>query len=176
MSRPTLKMPRNIEIDHRKKNSAQFHRHYHPLQICRRVSTTHSSTDVTYKTYYSHDHKEGLRKAGHSKGISKLEKLLNQRDELDVRIRELSNELERVGFWSSRDGGGIFHSCWIADNDSAITDYNSSGLQGIGSPSRIRTKVVELLRQLSSDALDEMLRGKNTLARDLLSMLSEVRL
>jgi hypothetical protein len=35
---------------------------------------------------------------------------------------------------------------------------------------------VELLRQLSSDALEEMLRGKNTLARDLLSMLSEVRL
>jgi hypothetical protein len=46
----------------------------------------------------------------------------------------------------------------------------------IGSPSRIRTRVVELLRQLSSDALEEMLRGKNTLARDLLSMLSEVRL
>jgi hypothetical protein len=35
---------------------------------------------------------------------------------------------------------------------------------------------VELLRQLSSDALDGMLRGKNTLARDLLSMLSEPRL
>jgi hypothetical protein len=52
----------------------------------------------------------------------------------------------------------------------------NKGIQEIGSPSRIRTKVVELLRQLSSDALDEMLRGKNTLARDLLSMLSEVRL
>jgi hypothetical protein len=45
-----------------------------------------------------------------------------------------------------------------------------------GSPSWIRTKVVELLRQLSSDALEEMRREKNTLARNLLSMLSEVRL
>jgi len=35
---------------------------------------------------------------------------------------------------------------------------------------------VELLRQLSSDALEEMLRRKNTLARNLLSMLSAVRL
>ena len=57
-----------------------------------------------------------------------------------------------------------------------LLDLNSSGLQEIGSPSRIRTKVVELLRQLSSDALDEMLRGKNTLARDLLLILSDVRL
>jgi len=103
---------------------------------------THATTDVTYKTYYSHDHKEELRKTGHSKGISKLEELLNQRDELDVRIRELSNEIEKVGFWSSGDGGGIHPSCWITDNDPEIFDLNSSGLQEIGSPSRIRTRVV----------------------------------
>jgi len=64
----------------------------------------------------------------------------------------------------------------VTDNDSEIIDFNSTRFQEIGSPSRIRTKVVGLLRQLSSDALEEMLRGKNTLARDLLSMLSEVRL
>jgi hypothetical protein len=102
----------------------------------------HASTDVTFKAYYSHEHKEELRKAGHRKGISELEKLLNQRDELDVRIRELSTELDRVGFWSSRDGGGIFPSCWVTDNDSEIIDFNSSGSQEIGSPSRIRTRVV----------------------------------
>ena len=67
---------------------------------------------------------------------------MNQRDELDVRIRELSNEIERVGFWSSGDGGGMHPSCWITDNDPEIFDLNSSGLQEIGSPSRIRTRVV----------------------------------
>ena len=71
----------------------------------------------------------------------------------------------------SSDGGR-----WVEDEDSLVHELNSSGNEVIGSPSRIRTKVVELLRQLSSDALEEMLRGKNTLARDLLSMLSEVRL
>jgi len=103
---------------------------------------SHDSPLATFKAYYSHEHKERLRKAGHSKGISELEKLLNHRDELDVRIRELSNEIERVGFWSSGDGGGIHPSCWITDNDPEIFDLNSSGLQEIGSPSRIRTRVM----------------------------------
>tara|TARA_B110000008_G_scaffold215747_1_gene215136 strand:+ start:416 stop:523 length:108 start_codon:yes stop_codon:yes gene_type:complete len=33
---------------------------------------------------------------------------------------------------------------------------------------------MKLLRQLSSNALEEMLRGKNTLAKDFLSVLSEM--
>ena len=43
-----------------------------------------------------------------------------------------------------------------------------------GSPSRIRTRVRELLRGLSADALGDLERGRDALARSLLSTLAGV--
>ena len=103
---------------------------------------SHSSTEVTYKAYFSDTHKDELRRSAHRKGLEQLEALLQQRDDLDSRIRELSDQLERVGFWSDGHGGGIYPSCWIEDEDPLVHELNSSGNEAIGSPSRIRTRVV----------------------------------
>ena len=96
---------------------------------------------VTYRTYFSDDHKSELRKIAQERGLARLEALLEERDDLDARISELSDQLERVGFWSDGRGGGIFPSCWIEDEDPLVHEINSSGNEEIGSPSRIRTRV-----------------------------------
>ena len=57
-------------------------------------------------------------------------------------LESLSVVVHHVGFWSDGDGGGIFPSCWVEDEDSLIHELNSSGNEAIGSPSRIRTRVV----------------------------------
>ncbi len=44
----------------------------------------------------------------------------------------------------------------------------------LGSPSRIRTRVRELLRGLSADALGDLERGRDALARSLLATLAGV--
>ena len=133
---------------------------------------THSSTEVTYRAYFADDHKSELRKTGRERGLAQLEALLEERDDLDARISELSDQLERVGFWSDGQGGGIYPSCWIDDEDPLVHEINSSGNEAIGSPSRIRTRVRELLRGLSADALGDLERGRDALARRLLSTLA----
>jgi len=103
---------------------------------------THDSTDSAFRAYYSDDLKTDLRKTARERGHAQLEALLEERDDLDARIFELSDQLERVGFWSDGHGGGIFPSCWIEDEDSLVHELNSSGDEAIGSPSRIRTRVM----------------------------------
>jgi len=103
---------------------------------------THDSTDSAFRAYYSDDLKTDLRKTARERGYAQLEALLEERDVLDARICELSDQLERVGFWSDGYGGGIHPSCWIEDDDSLVYEFNSSENKEIGSPSRIRTRVV----------------------------------
>ena len=103
---------------------------------------THSSTEVTFRNYFSDDHKADLIKTAHVGGLATLEALLEERDDLNARISELSDQLERVGFWSDGQGGGIYPSCWSEDDDPLVHELNSSGNEAIGSPSRIRTRVV----------------------------------
>jgi len=103
---------------------------------------THSSTEVTFRAYYSDDLKDELRKTAHEGGLATLEALLEERDDLNARISELSDQLERVGFWSDGQGGGIYPSCWSEDDDPLVHELNSSGNEAIGSPSRIRTRVM----------------------------------
>ena len=103
---------------------------------------THSSPEVTYRTYFSDDHKTELRKSAQERGFARLQALLDSRDDLDARICELSDQLERVGFRSDGQGGGIYPSCWIEDDDPLVHELNSSENEAIGSPSRIRTRVV----------------------------------
>ena len=103
---------------------------------------THSSPEVTYRTYFSDDHKTELRKSAQERGFARLQALLDSRDDLDARICELSDQLERVGFRSDGQGGGIYPSCWSEDDDPLVHELNSSGNEAIGSPSRIRTRVM----------------------------------
>ena len=102
---------------------------------------THSSTEVTFRNYFSDDHKTERRKSAQERGFARLQALLDSRDDLDARICELSDQLERVGCWSDGQGGGIYPSCWSEDNDPLVHELNSSGNEAIGSPSRIRTRV-----------------------------------
>jgi len=96
----------------------------------------HSSPKVTTKYYFAPKHKMRLRQEGWESGISHLEALFQERENIDHRIDELYNQLHEIGFFSDGKGGGVYPDCWdeVDGNWSALPDLNRGPPDGCLQP------------------------------------------
>ena len=87
----------------------------------------HSSPRVPYEHYYADDHKKAMSDAAWKAGMGELEALMKVREKVDLRIDELYDQLDRVGFFSDGEGGGVYPSWWD-EMDPAAMDLSHMGI------------------------------------------------
>jgi integrase len=91
----------------------------------------HKDPRTTYAHYFAKEHKTAIGDRGHERGLEHLKSLLQERDEMDLkiaRLKELLGHLEEV--YVGDDGAVVFPSPDASDEDSVMWDpwLNGSGL------------------------------------------------